>query len=70
MIIICPWCLLQIIILFVLVLPILKFLDKVCKIQWAERAYVWCTAKIEALKFWKKKEKSACTCDGCEKEEK
>jgi hypothetical protein len=29
-------------------------------------------ARIEALKFWKKKEKekSACTCEGCEKEEK
>lgn len=72
MIIICPWCLLQIVILFVFVLPVLKFLDKVCKIQWAGRAYAWCMARIEALKFWKKKEKekSACTCEGCEKEEK
>jgi len=72
MIFICPWCLLVNIILAVLVLPVLAFLGKVCKIQWANRAYNWCIVKMRSLKIWKKKEKekSACACEGCEKEEK
>ena len=68
----CPLCWLEILALVVLavsVLPVLAFLGKVCKIQWANRAYNWCIVKMKKLKFWKKKEKSTCT-EGCEKEEK
>ena len=59
-------------ILVLFCLPIFWFLGRVCKIQWADRAFVWSVIKVETLKFWKKKEKekSACTCEGCEKEEK
>jgi len=73
-IVFCPWCLVQLIVLAVVVLPILAFLGKVCKIGWADKAYTWCMVKIESLKFWKKKEKDeeqppCCDCgvSGCEK---
>jgi hypothetical protein len=66
----CPWCLIYLIVLSVVVLPILAFLGKVCKIRWAGRAYDWCIARIESLKFWKKKEEKeeeqpSCKCEGC-----
>lgn len=68
-IVFCPWCLVQLIVLAVVVLPILAFLGKVCKIGWAATAYTWCMVKIETLKFWKKKEKdeehTSCNCKGC-----
>lgn len=77
-IVLCPWCLFQIIVLGVIVLPILAFLGKVCKIRWADKAYTWCTTKIramaEAMKIVKKKEKEneqppCCDCHvaGCDK---
>lgn len=69
-IVFCPWCLFQLIVLAFIVLPTLWFLGRVCKIDWANRAYEWCLLKIEALKFWKKKEEKEteqpeCKCKGC-----
>ena len=66
----CPWCLFQLVVLALIVLPILWFLGRICKISWADRSYTWCLAKIEALKFWKKKEEkeeehTSCECKGC-----
>lgn len=60
-IVLCPWCLFQILIMGVIGLPILAFLGKVCRIKWADKAYTWCITKIrtmaETMKIVKKKEK-------------
>ena len=77
-IVLCPWCLFQIIVLGVVVLPTLWFLGRVCRINWANKAFDWCTSKIramaEGMKIIKKKEKETdqppcCQCgvEGCEK---
>jgi len=66
-VILCPWCLLQLVFLAIAAL-FLMFLGKVCKIKRAERAYEWCITKLkdlkESAKFWKKKEPH-CGCDDC-----
>jgi hypothetical protein len=77
-IVLCPWCILQIIVLGAIVVPMFAFLGKVCKIRWADKAHTWCVTKIrsmaEAMKIIKKKEKEeeqppCCECNvaGCEK---
>jgi len=76
-IVLCPVCLLQIIVLAFVILPILFVLGKVFKIRWADKSYTWCIKKIKAIaqaaRLLKKKEKEedqppCCECGvkGCE----
>ena len=79
-IVLCPWCLAQIIILSVVVIPVLWFLGKICKIGWADRYYTSLIKKIksmaESMKIIKKEEKedeppcSACKVSDCDKRRK